>query len=224
MDMKLELVVLPVTDVDRAKEFYERGRLPARRRPPRRRAVPASCSSRRRARRARSPSAPGSPRRTPAPTKGLHLVVTDLPGRARRARRTWHRRQRAVPLRSRRAKTPGLDQFASELRLVPRRSATPTATDGCSRRSRLPCADTFAVRICLGSLPNARGRTMELRGRRLLAGARCTGVAEPGHLVARGQRRSSRRLRAASATSPSGASTAATSSSRTSSRAAAPGD
>ena len=28
MDMKLEFVVLPVTDVDRAKAFYEDGRLP----------------------------------------------------------------------------------------------------------------------------------------------------------------------------------------------------
>ena len=43
MDLKLELVLLPVTDVDRAKAFYtEQVRLPPRRRPPRRRRHSAS--------------------------------------------------------------------------------------------------------------------------------------------------------------------------------------
>ena len=32
VDMKLEIVVIPVSDVDRAKEFYGRARVEARRR------------------------------------------------------------------------------------------------------------------------------------------------------------------------------------------------
>ena len=62
MDMKLEVVVVPVSDVDRAKAFYEAAGVAAGRRLPGRRRTSASCSSRRPARSARSSSATGSRR------------------------------------------------------------------------------------------------------------------------------------------------------------------
>ena len=77
VDMKLEVVVIPVSDVDRAKRFY--GGLGWR--------LDAdfvvgdtfrACSSRLRARRARSISAPESRRPRPARHSGLFLVVSDI--------------------------------------------------------------------------------------------------------------------------------------------------
>jgi catechol 2,3-dioxygenase-like lactoylglutathione lyase family enzyme len=77
MDMKLELVVIPVTDVDRAKQFYERAGFHVdvdhragedfrvvQLTPP-----GSACSIS--IGTGLTPSAPGS-------TKGLHLVVTDI--------------------------------------------------------------------------------------------------------------------------------------------------
>ena len=71
LDMKVEVVVVPVSDVDRAKEFYGRlgWRLDV--------TPPASSSSRRTARRARCSSA--RPSRRPRPVRPrAYLIVSDL--------------------------------------------------------------------------------------------------------------------------------------------------
>ena len=55
MDWTLELVMIPVPDVDRAKAFYEdQAGFHLRRRPPRRRGLPRRADDARRARAARS--------------------------------------------------------------------------------------------------------------------------------------------------------------------------
>ena len=77
-DMKLEVVVIPVSDVDRAKRFYGSLGWRARRRLRRRRRPSASCSSPRRARRARSTSAWASQQPRRARRKGFFLVVSDI--------------------------------------------------------------------------------------------------------------------------------------------------
>ena len=94
--MKLEVVVIPVSDVDRAKRFYGGLGLAARRRLRRRRRLSGSCSSRRRARRARSTSARASRR----PRRARHADFSRRVrhrGGARRTRRPRRRRERSVP-------------------------------------------------------------------------------------------------------------------------------
>ena len=78
MDFKLELVLIPVADVDRAKAFYASRRASRSTSTTARATTSASSSSRRRARRARSRSASASRRPSPARRRGLHLVVTDI--------------------------------------------------------------------------------------------------------------------------------------------------
>ena len=68
-DMKLEVVVIPVSDVDRAKRFYGGLGLEARRRLRRRRRLARDPVHAARLRRARSSSARTSPRRRPAPPR-----------------------------------------------------------------------------------------------------------------------------------------------------------
>ena len=142
MDMKLELVVLPVTDVDRAKAFYEQAgfRLDVDHRagdefrvvqltPP-----GSACSI---------TIGVGVSQASPGRRQGLHLVVTDLPAvspsspdvASRSANRSTSapRDRRPASTRSDRttARTP--------------RSAIPTATAGCCRRCRHRCAEGVAL-------------------------------------------------------------------------------
>ena len=79
MDWKLELVAIPVSDVDRAKAFYvEQVGFNADHDHTRQRRACGSCSSRRRARRARSRSARASPTRAPGSVQGMQIVVDDV--------------------------------------------------------------------------------------------------------------------------------------------------
>ena len=132
MDWTLELVVVPVSDVDRAKKFYieqagfsldvDTGA--AR--------TSGSSSCRLPARPARSPSGPGSTM-PPGSLHGLHLVVSDIEAARdeliRRAPRSVTPSTSARPAR-RRAWIPS---GAATRRSC--RSRTPMATPGWSRRS-----------------------------------------------------------------------------------------
>ena len=77
IDMKLEVVVLPVADVDRAAQFYGRPGLAARRRLLAARAS-GCCSSRRRAPRAPSSFGTGLTSAAPGSAQWLHLIVSDI--------------------------------------------------------------------------------------------------------------------------------------------------
>ena len=135
VDMKLEVVVIPVSDVDRAKRFY--GGLGWR--------LDADfvvgdafrwSSSRLQARHARSTSAPGSRRPRRARHSGLYLVVSDIEAaRAELVARgvdvseVFHRAGPGKPPVS--GPHPARQQL---LQLTPR-STIRTATSGCCRRS-----------------------------------------------------------------------------------------
>ena len=150
VDMKFELVVIPVSDVDRAKEFYARlgWRLDAdydngddfrviQFTPP-----GSGCSVI--FGKNVTAAAPGS-------AQGLYLIVSDIAGRARRTASPRRRRERGVPRRRRRVRRhrPALSVWAapgqrsgsraSQLPLVRLLPAIPTATAGCCRRSRRGC-------------------------------------------------------------------------------------
>jgi catechol 2,3-dioxygenase-like lactoylglutathione lyase family enzyme len=79
VDFKLELVLIPVSDVDRAKDFYVEKlgcNLDVDHQPNNdfhvvQMTPPGSACS-------RSPSVRGSPTPSRAPTRGTHLVVTDI--------------------------------------------------------------------------------------------------------------------------------------------------
>ena len=78
MDMNLEVVVVPVSDVDRAKDFYKElgWRVDADvAREPR---LPRRADDAARLARARSSSAPASPGAVPGSVDGLNLVVSDI--------------------------------------------------------------------------------------------------------------------------------------------------
>ncbi len=149
VDMKFEIVVIPVSDVDRAKEFYGKlgWRLDAdyddgndfrviQFTPP-----GSGCSVI--FGKNVTPAAPGS-------AQGLYLIVSDIAGRPQRAARSRCRGQRSVPRRT--ACTPGrtsptclggsgsavrIPSIAATVRSP--RSVIRTATAGCSRRSRPDC-------------------------------------------------------------------------------------
>ena len=140
MDMKLEVVLVPVSDVDRAKGFYESlgWRLDAdfaigddfrvvQLTPP-----GSACSI---------IFGSGVTTAVPGSVQGLQLVVADIDAAPRRARRPRRRRERGVPRRRRVCSTtPGrTDGRPVPLRSMPAmarlpRSATRTATAGCSKR------------------------------------------------------------------------------------------
>ena len=77
VDYKLEVAILPVSDVDRAKQFYAVARLARGRRLPDPRGLPRRCSSRRPARRRRSSSATGVTAAAPGSARHL-LAVSDI--------------------------------------------------------------------------------------------------------------------------------------------------
>ena len=148
MDFKLEVVVIPVSDVDRASDFYKTlgWRLDAdvvgdndfrlvQLTPP-----GSLCSIHFGT--GLTTAAPGTAQAT-APRRQRHR------GGARRARRARRRREPRVPLRNR-ASPAGTARprvrpaCPAERRSAPptrrsRRSPTPTATAGCCRRSRPDC-------------------------------------------------------------------------------------
>ena len=139
VDLKLEVVVIPVSDVDRSKRFYEglgwrldgdftngpdwRG---VQMTPP---GSPCSIHF-----------GKGITAAEPGSIRNLYLVVSDIDGGSRRAHRPWRRRERAVPLHQHRGRAacPGATPRAAPTTPMPR-SAIPTATAGCSRRSRRGC-------------------------------------------------------------------------------------
>ena len=106
LDMKLEIVVIPVSDVDRAKEFYAKlgWRLDAdyangndfrviQFTPP-----GSGCSVI--FGKNVTPATPGS-------AQGLYLIVSDIAAARNEMRRSWHRDQRGVPRRRRRVRRHG---------------------------------------------------------------------------------------------------------------------
>ena len=145
-DMKLEIAVIPVSDVDRAKQFYAQSRLAARRRLRHRRRLPrhpvhaarlgASVIFGKNV----TPAAPGS-------AQGLYLVVSDIEAARKEllARGvavsevfhhegdTSHRLGRAVPVRAASASAARIPSAAPTARSP--RSAIRMATAGCCRRS-----------------------------------------------------------------------------------------
>ena len=147
VDLKFEAVVIPVSDVDRAKEFYGGLGWRLRRRLRLRQRLPG-----------RPVHAAGfgvlGPVRHEHHVGGARLGPGPLPGRlrhrgrARRARRPWCRGQRRVPRRDAGRAVPARRHERSR-QLAPHpiapatapspRSATRTATAGCSRRSRPGC-------------------------------------------------------------------------------------
>ncbi len=160
VDMKLEVVVIPVSDVDHAKEFY--GRLGWR--------LDADFANGDDFRVIQF-TPPGSgcwiifgknvTAAEPGSAQGLYLIVSDI-GRPRRAARSRHRDRRSLPRRRRRERgtdepylfgAPG-QRSGSEHRATARspRSVIRTVTAGCSRKSRLDCpADRFRDNdLCVG--------------------------------------------------------------------------
>ena len=149
VDMKFEIVVIPVSDVDRAKEFY--GRLGWR--------LDADydngkdfrvIQSRRRARGARSSSARTSPRRHPAPPRACTSLSPTSSPPAKRCSIAASRSPKCSTTRPActRARTSPtcLDGSGSAVRMPSiaatgrsLRSATRTATAGCSRKSPRGC-------------------------------------------------------------------------------------
>ena len=142
--MKLEVVVIPVSDVDRAKEFYAQPRLAARRRLRLRRRLPGRPVHAARLRLL------GPVRHEPHVGRA-RLGPGPLPGRLRHRGRARRARRRAAS-RSARSSTvgAGLRRSARDAPVASRagtdaatarspRSATRTATAGCCRRSRPGC-------------------------------------------------------------------------------------
>ena len=162
--MKLEVVVIPVSDVDRAKRFYGEPRLEARRRLRHRRRHFGSCSSRRPARRARSTSARASRRLRPARRRASTDRLRHRGG-ARRARRPRRRGQRGVP----RAGHGGADRVSGPdperaqlplVRLVQRSGRQRLAAAGGHRavaRPRRRRRDDIRLRNRSGERAPARG-------------------------------------------------------------------
>ena len=183
MDMKLEVVVIPVSDVDRASDFYKTlgWRLDAD-------VVDddqvRSCSSPRRVRRARSNSVRahhGRARHGPVAVSRRQRHRS----RSRRAGRPRHRREPGVPLRiglrvpvRRREHGPRVGPGAGRARPTRRspHSPTPTATAGSSRRSRPGFRDgeSHGCRD-VGRAPARDGRTPR-RVRGACAEARLVGL------------------------------------------------
>ena len=142
VDMKLEVVVIPVSDLDRAKEFYARlgwrldadfSRRRLRRGPVHAAGLRVLGPVRHEPHVGRARLGPG-----PLPDRLRHR------GGARRAGRPRRRRGRGLP--PRRAPVPGRAAGgrrprarSRQLRLVRHRSATRTATSGCCRRSPPGC-------------------------------------------------------------------------------------
>ena len=136
MDWKLELVVLPVTDVDRAKAFYaEQARLQRRRRPPCRRRLPGRAAD------AAGLGVLDHDRRTGSPTATPGLRAGHAPRRRPTSRRpapsssSGASRSASRSTSAPTAGTPGAAPGARRLRHRSSTSATPTATAGCCRRS-----------------------------------------------------------------------------------------
>ena len=142
-DLKLEVVIIPVSDVDRAKEFYAGlgWRLDAD--------FPfdngfRSSSSRRPARGARSSSARIS--RPPRPVRprasswssptSRPPATSSSPAASRSARSSIRGAGRAVPARRRAVASAGGAPDQRQLLLLRHLHATRTATAGCCRRSR----------------------------------------------------------------------------------------
>ena len=132
-DMKLEVVTLPVSDVDRAKHFYESLGWRLRRRHRRRRDFRAvqltpphsACSI---------AFGKGLTTGEPGSVKRLFLAVEDIDAAREDVSRLRRRGQRGVPPRRRTRSGPGSRKVAPT-RATPR-SAIRMATSGCSRRSR----------------------------------------------------------------------------------------
>ena len=78
VDMKLEAVVIPVSDVDRAKEFYAEPRVAARRRLRLRQRLPGRPVHAARLAGARSSSARSITSAAPGSAQGLYLIVSDI--------------------------------------------------------------------------------------------------------------------------------------------------
>ena len=148
--MKFEIVVIPVSDVDRAKEFY--ARLGWR--------LDADYDSGKDFRVIQF-TPPGSgcsvifgknvTAAAPGSAQGLYLIVSDIEAARESCSQSRRRGQRSVPRRRRRVRRhrtsptclggsgsavriPSIAATARSLR-----SAIPTATAGCSRRSRRGC-------------------------------------------------------------------------------------
>ena len=132
MDMKLENVILPVTDVDRAKAFYEQAGF--------RLDVDHEVSEEFRVVQLTPPGSEcsitigkGITSSPPGTHQGLHLVVTDIEAAAGGPRGQGDRGQRALPLRAARARRPvSIRNAVTTARSPP--STTLTATGGCCRR------------------------------------------------------------------------------------------
>ena len=176
VDMKLEVVVIPVSDVDRAKEFYGRlgWRLDADFRfdngfrvvqftPP-----GSGCSVQ--FGKNITSAAPGS-------AQGLYLIVSDIEAARDELRRPRRRGQRGLPRRDAGRSVPARRHERSRQRSRARaspatapspRSATPTATAGCCRRSRrgFPGASTPADVLRLRERPGERASARRGRPRR----------------------------------------------------------
>ena len=192
MDWKLELIVVPVTDVDRAKAFYTDR-------------TDFNCDVDHRAGedfRVVQLTPPGSkcsiaidaatPRR-PEPWKVCTWCVPDIEAARAELVGTGRRRQRDLPLRRRRADA-GPRPAARRLRHVRRRSAIPTATcwlvqesqgrrmDNSDRRARSPRSPptrAAPARAPRALLPHAR---VVRRGRGRGAGDVPPGLAQPRQL------------------------------------------
>ena len=149
MDMKLEVIVIPVSDVDRAKEFYKKlgWRLDVT--PPFvvQFTPPGSWCSVQFGKNLTS-AAPGSSK--------AYLIVSDIVA----TRNTGRRRRRGERVRPSRAERPGQwpGSRASQLLLARDRSATPMATSGCCRRSRPGFQDASTL-AQLHTAPQATWRT-----------------------------------------------------------------
>ena len=146
-NLKLEAVVIPVADVDRAKEFYEQPRLAARRRLRLRQRLPGRPVHAARARRRSVQFGTNITSAAPGSAQGLYLVVSDieaardeLAARGVEVSEVFHPGTPGAQFQpdgtSGRVGGPAPDTPATA---PSPRSATRTATAGCCRRSRPGC-------------------------------------------------------------------------------------
>ena len=152
VDFKLEAIVIPVSDVDRAKAFYAEqcGFVCDVDHPPSESF--RSSSSRRLAPRARSPSGSGCRRRRPAATRACTCRSDIEAGRAELAARGL---DISEPFHfGPEGKTTGSTHHAATSGRTAR-SATPTAMAGCCRRSRAAHLEADRLRSFFFLLPLA---------------------------------------------------------------------
>ena len=130
VDMKVEVVVIPVSDVERAKEFYQRLGWRVDVTPPGSGIVQltphgSSCSVQ--FGKNLTSAAPGSAK--------SYLIVSDIEDAPEQAGRRRHRGERDLPPRPEAARSVVRILSMAPTARSPR-SAIPTATSGCCRRSR----------------------------------------------------------------------------------------